>query len=117
MNGNGKDAHELQDAILRRRRVVESLHFAAATVKPHRWSRQVPVEKRTSSPYGTHIVGGACPFGVTIPCLASCPPLFLWQREGFQEHAVALNLLMDEVVGRGWQDRSLESKEIGYGQQ
>ena len=46
-----------------------------------------------------------------------CPPLFLWQREGFREHAVALSLLMGEVVGGCWQDRSLESKEIGYGQQ
>jgi hypothetical protein len=34
MNGNGKDAREHQDAALRRRRVEESLHFAAATVKP-----------------------------------------------------------------------------------
>jgi len=113
----GKDARELQDAILRRRRVEESLHFAAATVKPHAWSRQVPVEKRTSSPYGTHIRWWGVILRSHDPCPASCPPLFLWQREGFREHAVALSLLMGEVVGGCWQDRSLESKEIGYGQQ
>jgi hypothetical protein len=48
---------------------------------------------------------------------ASCPPLFLWQREGFREHAVALSRPMGEVVGGCWQDRSLQFKEIGYGQQ
>jgi hypothetical protein len=43
--------------------------------------------------------------------------LFLWQREGFREHAVALSLLMDEVLGGQLAVRSLQIKEIGDGQQ
>jgi hypothetical protein len=46
-----------------------------------------------------------------------CPPLFLCQREGFREHAVALSLLMGEVVGWWLAIRSLQLEEIGYGQQ
>jgi hypothetical protein len=43
--------------------------------------------------------------------------LFLCQREGFREHAVALSLLMGEVVGWWLAIRSLQLEEIGYGQQ
>ena len=46
---------------------------------------------------------------------AGCPPLFLWQREGFREHVVALSRLTSEVVGGSV--GSLQLKEIGYGQQ
>jgi hypothetical protein len=48
---------------------------------------------------------------------AALPPLFLWQREGSQEHAVAWSLLTGEVVSSWLAVRSLPIKEIGYGQQ
>ncbi len=60
-------------------------------------------------------VGGAVP--ARLGWLQTMlPPLFLWQREGFREHAVALSRLMGEVVGGWLAVRSLH-KEIGYGQQ
>jgi hypothetical protein len=84
---------------LRCRWIEESLHFAAATVKPESSSRQVPVEKRQGSPYGTHIRWRGVILQSQDALSANCPPVFLWQREGFREHAVALSLLMGEVVG------------------
>jgi hypothetical protein len=48
---------------------------------------------------------------------AELPPLFLPQREGLREHAVALRLLTGEVVSGWLAVRSLPIKEIGYGQQ
>jgi hypothetical protein len=42
--------------------------------------------------------------------------LFLWQREGFQEHAVALSLPIALWVG-GWNVAIYKIEEIGYGQQ
>jgi hypothetical protein len=42
--------------------------------------------------------------------------LFLWQREGFREHAVALSLLMGEVCARVFGKVAVYPiKEIGYG--
>jgi hypothetical protein len=37
-----------------------------------------------------------------------CPPLFLWQREGFQEQAVDLSLPI-ALVGRQLESRSLHN--------
>jgi len=43
-----------------------------------------------------------------------CPPLFLWQREGFQEHAVALRLPIALWAG-SWKVAIYTIEEIGYG--
>ena len=51
------------------------------------------------------------------PQPAELPPLFLWQREGLRDQAVALRLLTGEVVSGWLAVRSLHIKEIGYGQQ
>ena len=73
----------------------------------------IPVEKRPSSPYGTHI----CRIVEFMPQPAELPPLFLPQREGSREHAFALQRLTCEVVSGWLVVRSLHIKEIGYGQQ
>src|ERR1035437_4210896 len=78
-------------------------------------SRQVPVEKRRRSPYGTDICWRA--WCCWARSRRGCPPLFLWQREGFREHAVALSLPTAKSVGVWLAVRSLQVKEIGYGQQ
>jgi len=96
-------------------RVEESLHFARAAVKLESTagvvscvvsvessapsSRQVPVEKQPGSPYGTHIRWWGVILQRRDALSASCPPMFLWKREGFRKHAVALSQLMGEVVG------------------
>ena len=77
---------------------------------------QVPVENLPRSPYGTDICRKAR-FRTWTFSRRDCPPLFLCQREGFREHAVALSLLMGEVLGWWLAIRSLQLEEIGYGQQ
>jgi hypothetical protein len=42
--------------------------------------------------------------------------LFLWQQEGFQEHAVALRLPIALWAG-SWKVAVYKIEEIGYGQQ
>lgn len=78
-----------------RSRKVSTLRSAVST----QVETEVPVEKRRRSPYGTHICRNVRPCG-SLRDRWSCPPLFLGQREGFWEHAVGLNQLTHEVVGR-----------------
>jgi hypothetical protein len=70
---------------------------------------------RRGSPYGTDI----CPLewpSLYVWVQWDCPSLFLWQREGFQEHAVALRPPIALWAG-SWKVAVYTIEEIGDGQQ
>jgi hypothetical protein len=87
----GNDSHELSDGI----RPAWSrgiLHFVATAVNSRAELREFRLK---SGPDRRMVLTSAVWRSLgTLP--AELPPLFLWQREGSREHAVALSLLTGE---------------------
>jgi hypothetical protein len=109
----GRDIHEPPGCFRRHRGIEESLHFAATAVNRRGYGGKF----RLKSGQVRRMVLTSAVLRGLFAQPAELPPLFLQQREGLREHAVALRPLTGEVVS-GWLAlRSLPIKEIGYGQQ